>query len=331
MTPPIPTPTVAEKEAALGRLTASHALTVANANAGLSGGMDTMEALRVLGARYGADKAAGLLQKCIAKLQTSDLTININSTVFFSAPVTNSQYGNCWQRQLGSGQRNDVERRLLDYGGANTPTSKWVFPKALNTTSATRDDQNARLQKVTSEIKARGDLGDLGALRSSGYAGMRPKYAGVNFTGYPNGAAAVDAYGKSCLILKNVLRFNATYTAEDSFGLPKIVSLAPYVATYLNLAPLIRYANTGLLDVLVSSTQLTYRPPKSLPTRSDDPSQVLYFEAQLHCDINFSRDVELLVISQSELNGLADADVRKQVKHNIKDFVKTFKIPVKTI
>lgn len=311
-----------EQQAAHARLTAGNVRTLSQAVIGDRAFADYFGALKRLGDRFPLETSKELLQSCIDLLQTSELTINIVSTSFFSNPIADEWYGNCWTRNMGSNKRDNTEKSMFAYAGISSPKVTSVFGSKLGTDA---QDKKDRLATVIGEVS------DAGADRTAAtfQPGMRPKYGALNFTGYPHGAAASTTYGMSFLELRDILRFNATYTAGDSFALPSGADAAKCIGSFLNFSPVVRHMDNGLLDALVAATKPSFVKGQALPKDSNNnPS---YVEAQLHMDVNFGRDVSKLVISNAELAGAANPQVKKTVEKNIAAFVKRFKLVIEYV
>src|SRR5258708_4625889 len=146
-----------------------------------------------------ADQVDNVRRTLVQRLQNSDLTINFQALTFFANLPTGS-FRNTWQQgNSGNDYLNDrdkVEERLFDYSNTS--------------------GRSASLS-VLARIKLFGSRSSsTGAENRFFKAAMRPKYAALNYTGALQGAA--PTYGRSCLVLKEHVKLNATFTNRDSFG-----------------------------------------------------------------------------------------------------------------
>ena len=232
-----------------------------------------------------APRVDNVLQTLIQHLQDSDLTINFRAPDFF-ANVPTGSYLNTWQQgNSGLGYlatRENVEERLFDY--SNT-SGRSASPSILN-----------RIQTLGSRFT------NTGANNPFFQAAMRPKYGALNYTGDKEGAA--NSYGRSYLILKEHVKHNATFTYKDSFFYGTSPNLADETANFHNLDRLIANMGPDKLTKLYNAAT-----GSSLPI----PTQTVgrYFEAQLHSDIQFNRDVKTICVENREVGG--NNDLRKKI------------------
>ena len=270
---------------------------------------DSAEAVDVIKKQFGLNDgfASQAHTKIVKILQEADLTINFMGHKWFQSRVTGG-YTTCWER--GTDHHNDirdeVEEKMFHYKDAKVRHWPTASP-------ATGSYMGGKI--VVDQISKYGSQ----LSESNTFNGKaRPRYAGVNFAGRPNGAA--ETWGKSFLILKEHTKHNATYIPVDSFSATK-QQLAAGVSDYFNMSLLIVNMSPDMRKLLFN---------KAVTGKCDMPSASNYIEAHMHCDISFARDVEALCVSSTELNG-ASMLKRAKMKYNINRFQKDFGCPVRYV
>jgi hypothetical protein len=209
-------------------------------------------------------------------LRNAPLTHGMNAAMIFaSTDDLGDRMKNCWHLMLGSGNRERTEQKLYRYSGKNASDLMKTYSGG-GEKSATFD------------------------------AASRPFYAALNYSFAAYGGSS--GYGKTHLILKHVLRFNATFTFEDSFGVSSRHKDRSHklLANYHNMYPIILNVKRGEQDkqgdaehdVLKSMIDhaLGLKQP---PMEEFDGRQ--YVEAQIPGDILYGRDIEKVVIAKSEV------------------------------
>jgi|GEM_PF-5711766 len=124
---------------------------------------------------------------------------------------------------------------------------------------------------------------------------LRPRYAALNFKGYPHGAAPRNDYGLSFMVLKDEVKKNATITAGDTFD-----------AKHLGAFTLDEKGVDALLWSIAKSDlnfggNLMEDYAALLKKDEYDPGET-YFDAQIHQDLDIRRDVEAIYVSTAEMS-----------------------------
>jgi hypothetical protein len=117
---------------------------------------------------------------------------------------------------------------------------------------------------------------------------QRPRYAAINFHGHEYGAAARNDYGMCYMVLNEEVKKNATFTRGDTF----------------DTSSAFRLNKDGVEAMLIELANDPYAPDKELDKLlSDDeykPGDV-YFDTQIHQDLDIRKDVKEIVISTVEM------------------------------
>lgn len=237
----------------------------------------TLPALQKVGyvanGKLTTDGARHVRSLVVKLLRAAPLTHGFDPKVWFG---TTSDVGdrmkNCWHLNLGSGRREKTETSLFRY-----------------------DHARATPQMTT---HAHG-----GKASASFEAATRPFYAALNYARARHGGSS--GWGKTHLVLKDHLRFNATFTCVDSFGIEaKHADKSwQHLANYHNPYPILIGVSDGApdstnvptCDVLKSmidhATGLSQPPAEEFDGRQ-------YVEAQIPGDILFARDVLRVVVDR---------------------------------
>lgn len=213
------------------------------------------------------DKGARRIrEKVVALLREAPLTHGFPPNIIFAEGNDPGEgMKNCWHLNLGSGNRERTETNLFRYDAPTATPQMQTLSHGGN--------KSATFQPNT-----------------------RPFYAALNYSRARFGGSS--GYGKTHFILKNHMRFNATFLSEDSFGVDNKHKAASvrHLANFHNVYPLIidvHAGEAGSFDILKSMIDcaLGLRPP---PDEEFDGAQ--YVEAQIPGDILFARDVEKVVV-----------------------------------
>jgi hypothetical protein len=296
-----------ERMKVLSRMHASNVASTLHTLASARSDEDRAEARRRIARKLGLSDggpnsiADDVLNVVIRHLQNCELTINFKADSFFGRPISGRTYGNCWELGKGTGastapERDKAEDKLFAYSEPHVVSAPGYKPVS-----------------VAGAIGRHGDSRGLDAdkLPQNPYflAGMRPKYAAVNFQNSAKGAAF--KYGDDNFVLKPYVKFNATFTHFDSFQ----VKSSAEVATYHNMAPIVRYMEDKMLDVLMK---------ESSGIKASPIGYAAYIEAQLHSDVDFGRDVDRVVIP----GGVAKLSAKARA--NLEKFGKKFGLTIDT-
>src|SRR5262249_36983130 len=141
-------------------------------------------------------------------------------------------------------------------------------------------------------------------------AASRPRYAALNYTDHPNGACARGVYGDSCLVLKDHMKNQATYSAKDSYS-PDVT--AQTICTRKTLGALLVWMDEEMLTHLRQA--FLQRPIKVLGLLS-------FLECQMYNDVIFKSDVKELRISTKEVANCPRA------QFHVKEFAERHHLPV---
>ena len=223
--------------------------------------------------KLAADGARAVRAEVVRLLREAPLTHGFKPELWFSASDdVGARMRNCWHLNMGSGLREKTESTLFRYDGAG------ATPQMKNLSAG--GNKTAAFQPNT-----------------------RPFYASLNYSGARYGGSS--SYGKSHMILRSHMRFNATFTRCDSFAVQSARGDSAWkeMGNYHNVYPVIIGVSDGGLD---SQGQPTLDVLKSMidhaldlvrtPLEEFDGSQ--YVEARIPGDIVYSRDVEKLVIDR---------------------------------
>jgi hypothetical protein len=333
--PPILTLTPAERKATLARLAASEVATLTNKRVMGQIGFDTMLAKNRLAEVFPAVAAQGdaavktLLDRMLKRLEDAPLTININAGHWFLSDIKSNEFLNTWERvdrNLGGKgaaydrSRERVEQNLFHYGEPGRLAAS-VPDAAAGRIKEYGDSAERTFEAPFGGYKA----GDKPKLPKC--PGMRPRYAALNYANCLRGGAGNQAYGYSQFVLRTYLRFNATYTHCDSFGVAMKVSEVTQqvdeLCAFHNLRPLIIYATNGVLEELKKAVDDPMRRPIEVLEGKH------YIEAQLHGDVLFDRDIECLRVCLSELEAASRSEAKAK-RENLKKFTRRFDIPLET-
>ncbi|CAN7193129.1 DUF3626 domain-containing protein [Rhizobium sp. LjRoot30] len=281
-----PIPTTAERNAALGRLARNE--TVGLTNRRQLESYDFVEDLavkRLVTQKLCTAATADFIYGAIIKLlEDARLTISLKAPNWFYHENTSKTYGNFWERGV-SGASSDAKKRDAAensmFGYSNPVTDADPKVKAA---------QNRLLTFGTSPS-------------ATFEPAMRPRYAAVDFAYCINGG--LSKYGKSFLVLKDHMKHNSTFTHCDSFevDMDLIGRKDEYFGTKLNLQDVAcSYFQLGFIVLFCHPAVL--KKLHAYATREAQKGSetnllggMIYIEAQMHADIQFSRDVAELNIS----------------------------------
>ncbi len=234
--------------------------------------------------------------KVVELLRTAPLNHGFKAGVMFSNTwdIGNSMK-NCYHLDMGSKLRDRTEAQLFRYDGAN----------------------------ATGQMSTHSHGGKDSPTFS---ANSRPLYAALNYSRAKYGGSSF--YGKTHLVLRDVLRFNATFTHTDSFKVSTDVGDQSYkfLANYHNVYPLINNVHNGeadttggnYYDILKSMIDHALHWQPKPPDEEFDGSQ--YIEAQIPGDILYARDVLKVVVANSEYAPTSRVGknlTKFAVKHNL--------------
>ena len=234
-------------------------------------------------------RAAAVVQTLIEHLQGSDLTINFRADNFFEGKPGGSvrntwQQGNSTPHYLKT--RDMIEEKLFDYSGTSGRNAPLAVLTRLRLFGA-RNNSN-------------------GASNAFFKTAMRPKYGALNYTRQLHGA--VSMYGGSCMILKEHIKHNCTFTARDSFNYENDSDAANRTANYHNMGRLIANMTDDTLKKLYNIATGSSLPVPRVP------GMMKYLEAQIHASIEFNRDVSAICIASVDLGGPNGPKIRGAVQ-----------------
>jgi hypothetical protein len=255
------------------------------------------------------DAAPRILHRMLHVLTAGRLTVNFTGRAFFQQENHYEAYFNCFERAVENRQnpkyqqeRNNVEKRLVDYPGKS---ASYLTRTAVGHTPLKRYGDAERVRR---EIAYYG-------IDSPIWYMMRPRYAALDFGHCINGGASLGGYGKCFFILRDHMKAAATYTASDSYYLEDDLRkrrsayggaiLTPHQvsARFHELEKLLYYCHPGLLreicDYAVGKKKRGTE--KIIGWHQPGHKTINYIEAQLHTDFMFNRDVDSIVLSNSEI------------------------------
>lgn len=226
----------------------------------------------------------------ISLLQKAELTINFKAYEFFNIPPAKS-YQNYFQRNRDYGgygtTRENTEQKLFKYSAPASLTN---------------------IQEVIDRIMKRGNHND-GVNRSFAPT-VRPRYGALNVMGDPAGPSSAHLYGTSVFVLKEYMKHKCTFTYGDSFSynsIPDTHFVNP-LANYL-------YLDRVLVDMDRRTFECLYKKAHKMALKQGETRGHRYIEAQIHNDIVFSRDVETIRVSKTELKiGNNDQQLRDRIE-----------------
>jgi hypothetical protein len=245
-----------------------------------------------------------LADACVDLLKDAPLTINIEPHIWFAGRNRSRTITNFWERMSVKGAgyaapREDAEERMFGYQDQG------------RSVTFQRGGQSHTVN-VGNEISRYG--GSMGLDPSTGVptnprfvGSMRPKSSAVNYSLAKYGAA--PDYGRSHFVLRYPLRFNATYTHRDAFG----VERRDQVSTWHNLYRTLRHVADYVLLAILERSRAPDAPPDYPPSYlksggGDGSKGSQYIEAAVHADIDLRRDVECLRVANIELNDKQTGD-----------------------
>lgn len=227
-------------------------------------------------------------RRLVKHLQDSDLTVNFKANEFFDGATAKDRLFNAFERSNTPSymsQRDQAEEGLFDYSNTRGKTEK---------------------KGVLDRVKK---FGRYAAGTNPSFApSMRPKYAALNFANYREGAA--KSYGRSCMILKEHVKHNCSFTDRDSFGYIGNASGASMTANYHHISRLIENMEERMLKALYNIATGNYLEVVRFGG---------YIEAQVHGNILFNRDVKKICIDNMEMQATPNPD---RLKDTIVQFAK---------
>lgn len=278
-----------EREQVLARLASGDVASLKDLNIKSNASLDEQAAIMrmIILFRLSPLEVENVYNKLVKHLQNSDLTINFKANEFFDGAAKDRLF-NAFERNNTPdymGQRDRAEEGLFDY-------------------SNTRGKSGTK--GVLDRVKK---FGRYGANTNPSFApSMRPKYAALNFASYREGAA--KSYGRSCMILKDHVKHNCSFTDKDSFGYIGNTSGASVVANYHHVSRLIVNMEERMLKALYNIATGNYLEAVRFGG---------YIEAQVHGNILFNRDVKRICIDNMEMQATPNPD---RLKDTIVQFAK---------
>lgn len=236
----------------------------------------------------------------IYTLQNGRATINFSVKNFFLKPCPYENYINTFER-VASGigathsvkPRDEVEKRLFDYQGK----ARYRPAPPGGNVAAVRQ----QIAHYGSNWRA--------------YPMMRPRYAALDYAYYRHGGAGTGYYGTSFFVLKEYMKTVGTYCHCDTFAANndlrrrrheyggQVRSSSETIARYHEMPKLLYYLHPFTLKEVYAYTtgQKQYLSEAYVPKFPDSEKLLSYIEIQLHSDVVFSRDIDYMVISRSDL------------------------------
>ena len=253
---------------------------------------DRHDALKLLRTTFRGEPAEALLDRMVALLQGSRLTINFKLHEVRELPALykEREYKNCFAVGEARGQPPGYS-----VGRAQLEESTLGIRRLLQT-SAFRDfgryesERNATIRQPLFQWTS------------------RPLYAALDFLEGPHGGAS--HYGKSFLVLAKHMRNVSTFSPVDTFATTRLVTNAvtpDKVCTWHHFPRLVAHAqkDTFGYNCLRNLYLAANGQPKSpLPSGYGKGGQNNHIEAQVHGRLVFGRDVEAVHVSMDELHQL---------------------------
>jgi len=246
--------------------------------------------------------ARAVRRRVVNLLRNAPLTHGFKvDTIFSNTDDLGDKMKNCWHLKLGGSLRERAEERLFQYSG----------PLATD-----------QMKKYS----AGGEKSD------TFHANTRPFYAALNYSNAKYGGSS--SYGKTHLVMKHIMRFNATFTYCDSFGVTSTHTdnSQQMLANYHNMYPIIlnvmrgerSKSNPSQNDADILKSMIDYALElKSAPDEEFGGSH--YVEAQIPGDIVYSRDIEKVVVASAEVN------LGSQAGKNFKKFCKKHNLKIEIV
>jgi hypothetical protein len=312
------------KQKVLGRLAAREVASTIQMETEQSGADDQAKALVriVRDLNVPIMQAKFVLARLIKHLQASDLTINFIAFKFFNCAPRGSGYisqfqgGNKWGSDTYMTTRDTAEEAMFDYGGARA--------RPANVPAAMLNRVRHLGQRADRKFEA----------------SVRPKYAALNYARLNSGSAG--QWGRSCMVLKEHVKHNATFVHTDSFDVAgndrTRAALGGQVATFLKMERLIANMSADMLRALHAAEQgHSYGDAIQVPGLGN----TIYIEGHVHGEVRFERDIAKIVINCLELAS-AQTETAKlvaqgkpfkvmtpmQLREHYEDFARKYAIPV---
>jgi hypothetical protein len=121
---------------------------------------------------------------------------------------------------------------------------------------------------------------------------LRPKYGSINILPNIEGDKNCLAYGQICLKYKDNIKDKTTFTFGDSF------SKMMYICTYNYLEHILYHFDKNTLNILIDLVNSN--------NTNNNISISTYIEAQIHGDIDISKDIENIRIPNNIYNDNKD-------------------------
>lgn len=238
----------------------------------------------------------------VTLLERSELTINFKAYELFKSTPSNS-YQNVFERNTPrtgyTDTRDRTEQNLFKYGSIGSVVG---------------------IQSIIDRITKRGNY-DNGSNRSFAPT-IRPRYAALNIFGLSVGPAY--QYGRSVIVLKEHVKHRCTFTFGDSFSYASDPNGSDRLGNSLHFDRI-------LVDMDDRSFRCLYRKANNMPLQSFDLRGHRYIEAQIHSEVLFNRDVDLLRLSKQDLIAQANEEEVRNRAESIALFAIKNKIRVECI
>lgn len=266
------------------------------------------------GPQQGITVAEMLADACVALLQNAPLTINIEPHIWFAKANKSTSISNFWERMAVKGggyaaPREEAEELMFGYQDEGREVT---FERGGETHTVNVGEGISR------HGNSMGLNMDTGVPYNPQFVpSMRPKSSAVNYALAQCGAA--PDYGRSHFVLRYAMRFNATYTHRDAFG----VERREQVSTWHNLYRTLRYVADYVLVAILERTRAPHDvpmfPPSYLKSSGGDGSKgSQYIEAAVHADIDMRRDIECLRVASIELTDKRTGDPKANKTWTVK-------------
>ncbi len=245
---------------------------------------------RLTGRARTAGQAEALLDRMVAMLQRSRLTINFKAEQLVQSDgwFKQDEYLNCFARGEGPGQPVGYS-----VGRAQMEESALGLSRTLNSSTCR---EYGRFESVADATRRQRWF----------QPGSRPLYAALDFLDGPRGGA--QHYGGSYLVLEEHMKRMASFTPTDSFATRHLRNaVSPEkVCTWHHFPRLVRHAQNDLVgyNCLKHLCRAADGQVGPVPSGYGKGGANNYIEAQVYGRIRFECDVKEIHISLAELNDL---------------------------
>lgn len=256
------------------------------------------------GPRSRTTVAEMLADNCVELLKNAPLTVNIEPHIWFAKANKSTSLSNFWERMAVKGggyaaPREDAEEMMFGYQDEN------------RSVTFQRGGQSHTVNVGKDLSKFGNSMGlnmTTGVPYNPNFVGaMRPKSSAVNYSLAKYGAA--PDYGRSHFVLRYAMRFNATYTHRDAFGVERREQVSTWHNLYRTLSHVADYVLVAILERSRAPHDEPLYPPSYLKSSGGDGSKgSQYIEAAVHADIDLRRDIECLRIANMELHDKQTGD-----------------------